>query len=278
MIEIYLLEQLAAVEEYRTLSQAAEHLHVAQPSVSRAMQKLEDLLGVKLFIREKNRIELNETGKIAAAHARRILEAEKEMESHVRSFDRSLHTFSVGSCTPGPLMLFLPKTAGTLSGMTVVSEVSTREQLRAGLDKSEYSMIILDHPVETEKLTSRKIGTEHLNCSLSPFHPAACLDRVSFAQMDGQGFIMYARVGIWEDIVRGKMPHSKFYKQEDIDAVGELSRYSDLPSFTSSITEKIMPSRQNTGRITVPFSDPEASITYYAVYPKKNAAMIQKLF
>ena len=44
MIEIYLLEQLAAVAKDGTLSAAAEHLHLAQPSLSRSMQKLEDLL------------------------------------------------------------------------------------------------------------------------------------------------------------------------------------------------------------------------------------------
>lgn len=53
MIEIYLLEQLAAVAKYGTLSAAAEHLHLAQPSLSRSMQKLEDLLGVTLFERKK---------------------------------------------------------------------------------------------------------------------------------------------------------------------------------------------------------------------------------
>ena len=52
MIEIYLLEQLAAVAKYGTLSAAAEHLPLAQPSLSRSMQKLEDLLGVTLFERK----------------------------------------------------------------------------------------------------------------------------------------------------------------------------------------------------------------------------------
>jgi DNA-binding transcriptional LysR family regulator len=45
MIEIYLLEQLKALYEYGTLSATAERLHVAQPSVSRAMKKLEEQLG-----------------------------------------------------------------------------------------------------------------------------------------------------------------------------------------------------------------------------------------
>ena len=69
MIEIYLLEQLAAFQEYGTLSESAEHLHLSQPSLSRSMQKLEKQLGVKLFERHKNKLILNDTGILAASYA-----------------------------------------------------------------------------------------------------------------------------------------------------------------------------------------------------------------
>ena len=53
MIDTYLLEQLCAVLDCGTLSAASEKLHLTQPSLTRSMQKLEDLLGVKLFDRAK---------------------------------------------------------------------------------------------------------------------------------------------------------------------------------------------------------------------------------
>ena len=62
MIELYLLENLYAVYEHKTLTLAAEKLHLTQPSLSRSMQKLEGILGVSLFDRQKNRIILNENG------------------------------------------------------------------------------------------------------------------------------------------------------------------------------------------------------------------------
>ena len=65
MFELYQLEQLLAVSECRTLSQAAEQLHLSQSALSRSMQRLEAELQVNLFTRQKNRIELNECGRMA---------------------------------------------------------------------------------------------------------------------------------------------------------------------------------------------------------------------
>ena len=277
MIEIYLLEQLLAVHKYGTLSSAAEHLHLAQPSVSRSMQKLESILGVTLFDRQKNRILLNETGKLAAEYAKRILEEEQDMILRIRAFDRSLHTLNIGSCAPGPLMDLLPKTAGVYSDLTISSAVDSEEKLLKGLHNSEYGIIILPHPVESEGLICQKYRSEQLFLSVSAFHPAASYKKITFAEMDGQNFIMYAYVGFWKDIVHAKMPHSKFFLQNDIETVGELARYSDLPSFSTDITMEALKSRRDE-RINIPFSDAEAKATYYFVYKKKNKAKLNIFF
>lgn len=277
MIEIYLLEHLHAFYKYGTLSAASEHLNIAQPSLSRSMQKLEGLLEVPLFERQKNRIVLNETGKLAAEYAKHILEEEEEMERHIRAFDRSLRTLTIGSCAPGPLMELLPKTAGLFSDMTVSSAIAAEEQLIRGLENSDYNLIILTRPLTSDGFICRKYRTEQLFLSVKHFHPAAAYKEVSFADMDGQNFIMYAHVGFWEDIVRSKMPHSRFYKQEDLDAVGELAQYSDLPSFASDITMRIIKSRQK-DRVNIPFSDLESRVTYYLICNTRNQTKLTPLF
>lgn len=277
MIEIYLLEQLSAFYECGTLSAAAEQLNLSQPSLSRSMQKLEDILGVKLFDRQKNRILLNQTGVVAAKHAKTILESEKEMERHVRTFDRSLRTINIGSCAPGPLMKLLPMATAVFSNMTISSAVDDEEKLLYGLENSEYSMVILNHPLENEMYYCKKYITEQLYLFVTSFHPASTYPKISFAEMDGQNFIMYAHVGFWEEIVRDKMPHSRFFLQSDLDAVGELTRYSDLPSFVSDITLQT-PRSHTTNRVAVPFSDPESFATYYLICMKENYKNLNALF
>lgn len=269
MIEIYLLEHLQAFYKYGTLSEAARYLKIAQPSLSRSMKKLEELLGVELFERHKNRILLNDTGKLAAEYAQRILETEKEMERQIGLFDRSLHTITVGSCCPGPLLILLPEMMGCFSGMAVSSEVDTCERLAIGLKSHKYNIVILPQPPDMDGIYCCRYREEQLFVSVVPGHPAASRKEVSFAEMNGENFIMYAHVGFWEKIVREKMPESRFFLQEDIDAVGELGKFSKLPHFSSDITIQAMPSRRN-GRVHVPFSDPESHVCYYLACLEQN--------
>ena len=74
MIELYVLRQFAAFAEAGTLSEAAEILHLSQPALSRNMKKLEEELGVTLFTRTKNRLELNENGKYVLQLIQKIMD------------------------------------------------------------------------------------------------------------------------------------------------------------------------------------------------------------
>lgn len=270
MIEIYLLEQLHAFHKCGTLSGVAEELNITQPSVSRGMQKLEALLGVSLFDRSKNSIKLNKTGKLAAEYAARILDVETEMERAVKAFDRSQHQINIGSIAPGPLMVLLSQTASLFSEMTISSNLEKEENLISGLYSSQYDVIILTHPLHDEKYDSRKYITEKLFVSLNRLHPAAAQKSVSFADMDGQSFIMFSQVGIWEQIVSEKMQHSKFYKQENLENVSELAKISELPTFSTDIALRVVSSGNHSDRINIPFSDDQAVLDFYITYQNKN--------
>ena len=59
MIELYELRQFVTFADTGTLSEAAKILHLSQPALSRNMKKLEDDLGIFLFERKRNKLELN---------------------------------------------------------------------------------------------------------------------------------------------------------------------------------------------------------------------------
>ena len=96
MMELYQLIQLLAISDCKTMSGAAEKLHLSQPALSRSMKKLEEELQVTLFERQKNKIRFNENGELAVEHARRVVEQANSMIEQVRAFDRSQRTIFIG--------------------------------------------------------------------------------------------------------------------------------------------------------------------------------------
>ena len=95
------LKQLVAVGELESFSEVARRFYVSTPTVARAMQRIERCYGVELFVHGKNKVELNEAGRLAVAGARRILREIDASVAEVRAYDRSLRTIDLISCARG---------------------------------------------------------------------------------------------------------------------------------------------------------------------------------
>ncbi|HEX8537957.1 MAG TPA: LysR family transcriptional regulator, partial [Cystobacter sp.] len=67
------LEYVVAVADVLGFRKAAERCHVSQPALSAQIQQLEDVLGVKLFERDKRRVLLTQAGEELVSRARRVL-------------------------------------------------------------------------------------------------------------------------------------------------------------------------------------------------------------
>ena len=85
MLDLEALRYLVAFADLGTLSRVAEAFHISTPSVTRSMQHLEEQFASPLFVRGKNRIELNETGQVAVEAARKLLQAAEQTVEQVRA-------------------------------------------------------------------------------------------------------------------------------------------------------------------------------------------------
>ena len=263
MFELYQLEQLLAVAEQGTLSNAAEQLHISQPALSRSMQRLEAELQVTLFNRQKNKIELNENGRMAVDYARKIMEQSQDMISRVQACDRSRRTILIGSCAPMPLWEIPPLLSDLYPDMTISSEIRENEVLLQGLRDGLYQLVILPHPVDEPGITCVKYGEEHLYFSLPPAHPLSGSKGLYMRDLNGETMLLRNRLGFWRDVTDKKMQDTRFLEQEDI-AFAELVRSSALPSFSTDAALRRDGNPAN--RINIPILDEEANVTYYCLY------------
>lgn len=276
MLEIYLLEHLTAFAECDTLSAASEKLHLSQPALSRSMQKLEQLLNVTLFKRQKNKLTLNENGKLAAEYAMRILALEHDMIEGIRDFDRKSHTIFIGCCAPVPLEELVPLLTNHYIGMTIASELNSNQPLIDGLIQGNYQLVVLHEKPQNEDLYTVPCGQEQLYISLPPAHPLANYPGLYLKDLDGQSLLLYAKIGFWYEFCIQKMPHAKFLMQNERDVFLELVEASALPSFTTDVKIKCGQSRPN--RINVLILDSEASVTYYLTCKTADKKFFQPIF
>lgn len=79
-----LLRTFLEVRKTRHFGRAAEHLFITQAAVSARIRQLEELLGVTLFIRHRNNIQLSGEGERLVPHAETVLLALERARREVR--------------------------------------------------------------------------------------------------------------------------------------------------------------------------------------------------
>ncbi len=274
-MELSWLEQFVKIAECGTLSKAAEELFLSQPALTRSMQKLEQELGVELFSHGKNRLELNENGKFAYTLAQNVLRDMRNLREQIRQFDRSRRTISVGACAPAPLWEIMPLLTSLYPEKRLVSEVKSEEELEDGLLSGAYQMIITTENAENADIYSIFTGSEALLVNIPKLHPLAAMKGgVRFADMEKYSLLLYAKTGVWENIVRREMPNAHIIMQENRDSFEALKRESALLSFSTELSIKQFGNVD--GAIVLPVSDESAKIDFYCRVLKKNKPLMRE--
>ena len=276
MIELSHLHHLVAFAKTGTLSEAAEMLNISQPSLSRSMQSIEESLQITLFERKKNKLSLNDNGELAVEYAKKVIEQMDIMTSRVREYDKAKRTVAIGSCAPAPLWGLLPAMSQVCPDMMISSEtVSDNNTLISRLKQGEFQIIVLPFPLESENYTCKHYIDEHLYLSVPPSHHLADQKEVCFADFDGENMILFSDLGIWHHVHEQKMPHSKFLIQNDRFAFNELIDSSILPCFCTNLS--LIYWEPHHTRVNLPITDPEATVSFYLICPKKKRELLNKL-
>lgn len=268
MFDLNQIRQLLAIEEYGTLSRAAEVLHLSQPALTRSIQRLEDELGLKLFIRHKNKIVPNDAGRLAMSEAHKVMDAANSMSNALALYARSLSAITVGACAPAPIWELMPELTARFPDISIISELKAPEELEAGLQVGRYQLVVLDHPVEKIGVLCRPWIKEQLFISFPPSHPMAKRESLWLSEMEGQTMLLYSEMGVWHDVMDGIGRGIHFIVQTDRAAFSDLVSAAVLPNFSTNIScRHIAPAID---RVNVKVLDPEATIQFYLCARKQD--------
>jgi DNA-binding transcriptional LysR family regulator len=191
-MELWQLKYFLAVADELNYGRAAARLNVAQPSVTRAVQGLENELGVALFLRDKRRVELTPAGRVFADEARGLLAG---LEMSVRQA-RRVERGEAGTLTIGfeglSAFAFIPRAVQVFQArypdITIeLLEMSAAEQAIALKDhRIELGFVV--PPIDNPAIEVEVVGSESLVLAM-PAHRLAQHPAVKLAQLAGERFI-----------------------------------------------------------------------------------------
>lgn len=252
------LKQLDAIAHHGSVSAAAEELGYSQPALSRSIQRLERELGCQLFERTKNKVTLNEAGRITLEYAGEILRSDRRLRDRLSLLVNRSRTLRIGTCAPAPLWrltsLIVERLPGTMIGPVMMSE----DEVERAVYNREVDFGITLKPLPLPGIQSVPFMHESLALNIPTTDPLAACESLRFADVDGRRFLVLQDIGFWWDVCVNHLPTSEFVRQSDREVFRKLAESTDALTFVTNAAVSSTP-----GRTPVPLDDDEAHVTFY---------------
>ena len=170
-MEIHQLTYFIAVAETGGFSRAARRCHVAQPSLSQQIMKLEQELGQPLFDRLGRTVTLTEAGQALLPHARAVLaEVQTIKRGLTDQIEAGYGHLSVGFI-PTIAPFLLPAILRTFTERYPQAELAVHEDLTEslirGLVRGELDVGIMSLPINNKQIVTEELFTEPLLVAFS---------------------------------------------------------------------------------------------------------------
>lgn len=188
------LRYLVALAQHHHFGRAAESCFVSQPTLSVAIKKLEDELGVPLFERRKQEVTLTAAGERIVEQAQRVLEeaaAIKELAKDGR--DQLSGPLRLGAIyTIGPYLFphLIPVLHERAPHMPLVIEENYTARLSERLRQGELDAILIALPFQEPGMVVLPLYDEPFVVVLPSSHPWTERETISAGELSQESLLM----------------------------------------------------------------------------------------
>ncbi|MFC4101017.1 LysR family transcriptional regulator [Paenibacillus xanthanilyticus] len=175
-MEFRQLQYVIQIAKEKNFSRAAEKLHIAQPSLSQQLSKLEKEIGVLLFRRTTNSVELTHAGSVFVDKAQTILDSIEQLKQELDDLSHMRKGKLVVGCLPMTgshvLPLILPVFAKKYPDIEIVLVEDTSSRLEQLTASGQTDLSLLSLPVDPS-LSYETIIEEEIMLAVPPGHRLA---------------------------------------------------------------------------------------------------------
>ena len=279
------LRYLVALAHERHFGRAAEKCHVSQPTLSVAVKKVEEQLGVQLFERSASEVKITETGRRIVVQAEKVLlEATQIHEIATAGKDPLAGPLRVGVIyTIGPYLLprLIPRVHQLAPHMPLIIHENYTARLVEVLKRGELDVIIISLPLEAAGIVAQPVYDEPFRVLMPAAHAWTQGTQVDAQQLADDQLLLLGAGNCFRDQVLEVCPACR-----NLGGLQRTLEGSSLETIRHMVATglgvTVLPSSaadelaaQNPLVAVRPFSDPQPSrrvaLAWRVTYPRSGA-------
>lgn len=192
-MEMHQIRYFLAVAETLNFTRAAEQCNVTQPSLTRAIQKLEEEMGGLLFSREHHNTHLTELGRLVQPHLEAIYSTNATALAEAKqyhSMDRAPLKLGV-MCTISPARLvgFFEQLKTRVPMLDLMIRDLPAKPLVEALLTGELDVALVALPSFPERCTVKPLFTERYLIAFPKGHRFEAMNAVPLSELDGEDYL-----------------------------------------------------------------------------------------
>ena len=195
--ELRQLYYFVGVAEELNLSRAARRLYVAQPAITRQIQKIEERIGTPLFERSQRGLKLTDAGEKFLLRARATIE---EVDRAVRAAHAAaglgVNKLVIGITALGDLKKIHAAVEAVRNGhpdLEVVTTVDVSPLLVAKLERGELDAALIGTPIQSGGLCLEPVGFVPYMAALHTSDPLARKKSITVSELASRRLVLPSR-------------------------------------------------------------------------------------
>jgi DNA-binding transcriptional LysR family regulator len=193
-MEMHQVRYFLAVCEALNFTRAAEACHVAQPSLTAAIKKLEQELGGELFRRERSRTHLTDLGKLMRPHMEQVSAASEAAKADAYGFTAlekaEIQLGVMSTIGPTQIVGFLTRLNQDIPAIELSIREAAGKDLTTLLLEGEIDVGLIGLPSFSDRLNAIPLYSERYTIAFAQGHAFEQMNTVPLSRLDGEDYLV----------------------------------------------------------------------------------------
>ncbi|MEO8407511.1 MAG: LysR substrate-binding domain-containing protein, partial [Oxalobacteraceae bacterium] len=174
------------VAELKSLTRAAERMHLSLAAASSRMKELEARFGMRLLYRENKGVVLSPAGETLLVHAQQFMQQVERLKSEMQQYNNGIKGHIRIFANTTAVTEFMPQVLGSFLAthphVNVALEERLNQDIVRGVQEGTADIGIAAGPVQGKGLEIINFSTDRLVLATALDHPLANANGITFAE------------------------------------------------------------------------------------------------